>query len=253
MLKRVTIGLCCAVFLVCGIVFADGWNYPPLPTPSEYGDLVINRLSEKKGVRAVSFSHWSHRRTATCRVCHLELEFAMKVNETRITEKAHQDRDFCGACHDGVSSFPHIEENCDKCHNDGVSNMKDAYFQEMKKFPRGNGDFIDWSESLRTGLISPKRSIQDENYSPPPITKTLILESDWNYVPPAYFPHKEHTEWLDCAQCHPYLFNIKKKSTEHFSMEYINEGEFCGVCHLNVAFPIHDCVRCHPDMKRSKL
>ena len=31
-------------------------------------------------------------------------------------------------------------------------------------------------------------------------------------------------------------------------MKYILEGKFCGVCHLNVAFPLDDCQRCHPDM-----
>jgi hypothetical protein len=26
-------------------------------------------------------------------------------------------------------------------------------------------------------------------------------------------------------------------------------GEFCGVCHMTVAFPMNDCKRCHPAMK----
>ena len=32
-------------------------------------------------------------------------------------------------------------------------------------------------------------------------------------------------------------------------MSAILNGEFCGVCHLTVAFPMDDCQRCHPGMK----
>jgi len=251
MVKWILLGLCGTVVLICGSIFAAGWQYPPLPDPSQYGDVVIDRLSTERGVRPVLFSHWSHRRTATCRVCHLELGFVMETNMTRITEQENKRRNFCGACHDGVSAFAHSQEHCDTCHNGGASAGRKKYVQETKHFSRGTGDFIDWSETLRRGLIHPKQSIHEKDYAPPPITKTLTLESDWNFVPPSVFPHKEHIAWLDCAQCHPDIFNVKKKTTEHFSMENILLGEFCGVCHLTVAFPIQDCQRCHPDMIRS--
>jgi c(7)-type cytochrome triheme protein len=26
------------------------------------------------------------------------------------------------------------------------------------------------------------------------------------------------------------------------------KGEYCGACHLTVAFPLHNCKRCHPGM-----
>lgn len=32
-------------------------------------------------------------------------------------------------------------------------------------------------------------------------------------------------------------------------MNNILKGEFCGVCHLSVAFPVNDCARCHPGLK----
>jgi len=31
-------------------------------------------------------------------------------------------------------------------------------------------------------------------------------------------------------------------------MQYILETKFCGACHLTVAFPLDDCLRCHPGM-----
>jgi c(7)-type cytochrome triheme protein len=67
-------------------------------------------------------------------------------------------------------------------------------------------------------------------------------------IPPAVFPHKDHTVWLDCDNCHPDLFNIKKKGT-HFSMNELLNGNFCGVCHTKVAFPMDECKRCHPAMR----
>jgi hypothetical protein len=30
-------------------------------------------------------------------------------------------------------------------------------------------------------------------------------------------------------------------------MARILKREFCGVCHLTVAFPMNDCKRCHPN------
>ncbi len=82
-----------------------------------------------------------------------------------------------------------------------------------------------------------------------PFAKRLKLEARWAMIPAAYFPHAEHQQWLDCANCHPDVFNIKKKTTEHFEMQYILEGKFCGLCHLRVAFPLNECKRCHPDMR----
>ena len=53
---------------------------------------------------------------------------------------------------------------------------------------------------------------------------------------------------MDCAVCHPDIFNIKEKGTPYFSMETNIDGMFCGTCHMRVAFPMNDCRRCHPGM-----
>ena len=79
--------------------------------------------------------------------------------------------------------------------------------------------------------------------------KELDIPANWALIPPAAFPHDKHMQWLDCGDCHPGIFNVKVKSTMHFEMRYILEGKFCGVCHLNVAFPLHNCKRCHPGMR----
>ena len=62
------------------------------------------------------------------------------------------------------------------------------------------------------------------------------------------FSHEDHFSELDCSSCHPDIFNIKKRGTVDFSMDNNIFGNYCGVCHMRVAFPMNDCKRCHPRM-----
>jgi len=79
-----------------------------------------------------------------------------------------------------------------------------------------------------------------------PFDKELLLQAEMGNIPPAVFPHRTHSEWMKCDTCHPSVFNIKAKTTKHFRMAAILKGQFCGACHLTVAFPMDDCSRCHP-------
>ena len=239
--------LLCAAIPVCAYGF---WDLPPQPPPEKFGNILINRSSTKKGVKPATFSHWLHRRRHTCRVCHFELEFSMRANATEITEKANKAGRFCGAsgCHDGRAAFGHEKPHCDKCHN-GDPGYGGEKFGELREYPATRfGNRVNWVETLRGGMIAPRHYLKSK---PADITfdKTLTLEAEWTFVPPSIFPHKAHTEWLACNNCHPDIFNIKKKGTEDFSMNNILKGEFCGVCHLRVAFPMDDCARCHPGLK----
>jgi len=236
--------------MMAGAALAQYWNFPPPPLPSRYGNILINRLSEKNGELPVTFSHWSHRRKDTCRVCHFELGFEMKVNATEITEEKCREGQFCGACHDGKQVFGHTKkEDCKKCHNGNIAYGEEK-FKDLAPFPRAPyGNKVDWVAALKEGLIQPRQSLLDDHYTPMPFNKRLSLEAEWTMVPPAYFSHEIHKQWLDCSNCHPDIFNIKKKTTEHFSMKYNLDGKFCGACHLKVAFPLNDCKRCHPAIK----
>ena len=226
------------------------WSLPPEPPPELFGNLLINRTSEKSGVKSATFSHWSHRRKYTCRVCHSELEFAFLTNTTEITEAENQAGKYCGACHNGRTAFGHDKANCEKCHN-GILEYGKEKFSETYGLPTTkSGNRVDWVRALEEKRITPAAFLFVK--PPPDITydKTLTLEAEWNFVPPALFPHKKHTDWLEGSNCHPDIFNIKKKSTKHFEMIRVLKGEFCGVCHMTVAFPMRDCKRCHPTMKR---
>lgn len=183
----------------------------------------------------------------TCNACHLELEFNMKLNTTEITCEANKAGKFCGACHDGRIAFGHKTENCDKCHNADIRYGSEK-FEKLYDFPRTDfGNKINWTAAINDGLIKPKVFVSEE-IPLMSLDKTIELKS-YMFIPPVIFPHKAHTSWLDCSNCHPDIFNIKKRTTQNFSMTESVKGKFCGVCHLKIAFPFDDCQRCHPGLK----
>jgi c(7)-type cytochrome triheme protein len=234
--------------LLTAVQAAANFNLPPLPSRENYGNIVINRLSTANGQEPVTFSHWTHRVKFTCRVCHGELDFQMKANATEITERANRSGKFCGACHNGKIAFRH-NGNCDKCHNASpdYSSKFDSLLLKVSLPMTLAGNGVNWSAGLDSGAIKPqtfiKKKSQDLKFD-----KELLLEAEMSIIPPSIFPHRIHTALLDCDNCHPDLFNIKKKGT-HFSMVEILKGNYCGVCHLSVAFPMDECKRCHPGMR----
>lgn len=239
------LGLVGAAFLSPAPSPGEFFKLPQLPPPERYGSLLIDRLSTEKGVKPATFSHLLHRERYTCRVCHSELEFNMKVNSTEITEAANVAGKYCGACHNGRIAFG--QEQCKKCHNGdiGYGREKLPAFLRLPLVRTDYGDKINWVASLSKRAVAPQNFLKTESREPS-FDKELLLEAEWVKFPPAVFPHKAHTDWLACSNCHPEIFNIKKKTTQHFSMPLLMKGEFCGVCHLSVAFPMNDCKRCHP-------
>lgn len=96
---------CLAVLIVLGSA----------PAHAEYGDVVLNKRSEKEGVRPVIFPHWFHRIRFRCKVCHDELGFKMRAgaNDVRMVDIANGK--FCGMCHNGQIAWG--AERCDLCHS----------------------------------------------------------------------------------------------------------------------------------------
>lgn len=245
-------------FLAYGMSLAiGGFSLPPLKHASTYGDIRMDRTSSKNGMAPVTFSHWVHRSKYTCRACHYELEFAMRVNESNVACKRGEITNrHCTKCHNGKTSFAPKDakgNNCSRCHIKKPRLNREKFAALEKRLPKrvftdqkGNKvGWIDWVRALHEGAIKPISSLSETPHATG-IDSTLSLEAEKSGMPPAIFPHKTHEEWLDCSNCHPDIFNIRKKTTKHFSMDRIVKGEFCGSCHLSVAFPLHDCARCHP-------
>jgi c(7)-type cytochrome triheme protein len=225
------------------------WKLPPLPPPELYGNILIDRASTSAGVKPVTFSHWSHRVRYTCRVCHYEVEFNMMLNTTMITEEQNKYGRYCGACHNDRIAFGHTEENCEKCHNGDIGYGKEKFISLSALSPAPNGNKVDWVKALQNEEIKPENYVLEED-RPMEFKKEVVIESSWAGISPVIFQHEVHGKWLDCSNCHPEIFNIRKYATEDLAMENILKYEFCGVCHGKVAFPINDnCKKCHPEMK----
>ena len=108
--------------------------------------------------------------------------------------------------------------------------------------PDTTGNQVRWVQALEKGEINPR-----EKLFPQTEVKKLdqdILLNVKGGMPIVRFPHKQHTEWLDCSNCHDQLFERKTGGTK-ISMFAILQGEQCGVCHGAVAFPLTECYRCH--------
>lgn len=109
------------------------------------------------------------------------------------------------------------------------------------------GNQVNWVKTLSEGKIDPRFDRLD------PAAQALVF--DLNIVrevkgtmPDVVYPHKQHTEWLDCSNCHPAIF-IPQKGANQISMASILMGEKCGVCHGKVAFPVSECRLCHSKKK----
>jgi len=82
---------------------------------AEYGDVVLNRYSEREGMRPVIFPHWFHRIRYRCKVCHSELGFQMRAGGNDVLMSDIIEGRFCGMCHNGEIAWS--VDNCDLCHS----------------------------------------------------------------------------------------------------------------------------------------
>lgn len=106
-----------------------------------------------------------------------------------------------------------------------------------------SGNYVQWNAAMDESLIEPRNSLGQ--VSTPPIVLDLnIVREVKGSMPDVVYPHKQHTQWLDCSNCHPAIF-IPQKGANQISMASILLGEKCGVCHGKVAFPVSECRRCH--------
>jgi len=109
------------------------------------------------------------------------------------------------------------------------------------------GNHVDWVEALATSAINPRFDRLDADKKPFVLDLNIVREVKGS-MPNVVYPHKQHTEWLDCSNCHPAIFTPKKGANQ-ISMASIIMGQQCGVCHGKVAFPISECRSCHSQKK----
>ena len=108
----------------------------------EYGDVVLNRYSDKAGMRPVVFPHWFHRLRFTCNVCHNATGFKMRAGSNDITMADIIDRKFCGMCHTGEIAWS--AEYCNRCHS-GLPGLASGFYgiQLPGTGPAPEGDVLE--------------------------------------------------------------------------------------------------------------
>jgi len=118
-------------------------------------------------------------------------------------------------------------------------------FATLPKSPAGN--HVDWVKALDAKAIQPRWDRSDPKAAAVVMDLNIVREVKGS-MPDVVYPHKQHTEWLDCSNCHPALF-VPQKGANQISMAAILLGQKCGVCHGKVAFPVSECRLCHSKKK----
>ncbi|MDD5028071.1 MAG: cytochrome c3 family protein [Rhodoferax sp.] len=254
-----------AALLACGLSLAQGGVKKARPLPRNYGKVIIQNFSEQARMASVVFDHWQHRAKYTCRLCHVDLGFAMSANATGIRAADNSNGDYCGACHNGKNSYDSRRifsactkqvatadtTTCTRCHSQGTNAppATQEFADFAAKFPKkrfGNG--IDWIEGEAMGLVKLVDSLEgvaskSKLFKGP--ADTTITPQVMG-MPDIVFSHDKHGVWNGCELCHPEVFpSVQKDKSAVYSMNEIFEGKYCGACHGKVAFPMIECQRCH--------
>jgi len=181
----------------------------------------------------------------------------MKSGKTNITRDECIEGFYCGTCHNGKIAFS-AKFSCNVCHimvdkQGNYTAVKDAVLSSGQMPEQEYGDKINWVKAISRGKIAPANSILYERAPESmPLPEHLELPLRWTTMAPrttVTFPHKEHIQWLDCANCHPDIFTLKNMGTVEFDKKKNMYGMYCGACHMTVAFPMNGCNRCHHEQK----
>ena len=120
-----------------------------------------------------------------------------------------------------------------------------------KKLPKDDDDNIDWMAALEQKVIQPRGSI-DPNVPDEGKTEDAEVELSTSGKPEkmVIFKHEVHTKWLTCPNCHPAIFK-KEGGNAKITMDAIDDGKYCGVCHDKVAIAQPSgCKGCHKVKKK---
>jgi c(7)-type cytochrome triheme protein len=231
---------------------------PPAPAP--YGRVVLEAASRKAGVPPVAFDHWRHRGLFTCRLCHVDVGFAMTAGQTGVTADTNKSRFHCGACHNGETQHKgravfaacttgrDLDDRCRRCHAEpDPARLAREYDAFAAGLPRTVGGGIDWEVAEARGRVTPADHVEGVSLKRPALKmdKDVEIGTLAPWMSAVRFSHKKHAVWNGCEVCHPEIYPSTASGTVRYNMLQINAGASCGVCHDKVAFPLAFCERCH--------
>jgi c(7)-type cytochrome triheme protein len=254
-------GLLARALLALAAIAGLAWS---TPVPHEYGRVVIDNFSRRAGVPPVAFDHFRHRSQFTCRLCHVDIGFAMAAGETRVSATTNGQGFHCGACHNG--KLLHLDKpvfaacdkakrfdaagSCGRCHakNDPVK-LRQDFQVATRNLPRDGFGGVDWERAEAEKLVRPVDFVEGASIPRKAIQMNREVQRDSavGWMSNVIFSHRKHAVWNGCEVCHPEIFPSTKSGEVHYTMLQIAAGQYCGVCHDKVAFPIGDCDRCHKE------
>lgn len=233
--------------------------FPVFAPPYRYGTVVLDNFSTAAGMRPVPFDHWRHRLLFTCRLCHVDVGFAMQAGATQVSADTNRSKLHCGACHNGKtrhlgraifrSCSGSVAEPdkpaCARCHGREVD--REAYEAFARTMPVDSSDLVDWEEAERRAFGKPADYVEGVSVRPDRlgIDRNFSISVSGTWLGEVAFSHQKHARWSGCEGCHPEVFPSTSRGAMEFRMKDIVAGEFCGVCHNKVAFPIASCLQCH--------
>jgi c(7)-type cytochrome triheme protein len=147
----------------------------------------------------------------------------------------------------GKRNLPPMEDGIHDPAGDGTALLQPP-LSSFAAMPRANaGNRVDWVRSLEQKKIAPRWDREKADATAMVMDLNIVREVKGS-MPDVVYPHKQHTEWLDCATCHPAIF-VPQKGANAMSMASILLGQGCGACHGRVAFPVSECRLCHSRKK----
>lgn len=108
--------------------------------------------------------------------------------------------------------------------------------------PDSAGNKVDWVAAVRSGQINPRTSLEGKRI-PEKHDSEIIMKNTLSF-PFVRFPHDAHNLWMSCEMCHDAIFEPVIDGND-ITMSKILDGEYCGVCHGAISFPLTECNRCH--------
>lgn len=126
--------------------------------------------------------------------------------------------------------------------NPGFAALQKAN-QALAGFPVDKTGKVDWMQALSSGRIQPRADLLGQGGMS--VLEMDIVMRNTKEMPWVRFPHRSHTLWLDCSNCHPAPFEARA-GAHAITMNDIFRGQYCGMCHDRVAFNTYfSCERCH--------
>lgn len=120
----------------------------------------------------------------------------------------------------------------------------------LSKLPaHESGNRVLWAKALDRRAINPRRARTPGGAKVQVLDMDVLMDLNGS-MPIVRFPHRIHTQWLACDNCHEHLFKSKAGANK-LSMFQILLGEQCGLCHGAVAFPLTQCQFCHSVEQRA--